>query len=117
MYGNYFVDITDHALDAHFGSYFLLGGNYFNRFAQPWIPGHSGIVFRPNAATMKCRCRATLGLDCASNTLLESGQLEGAANAGAIGHFKNNAVKSARVIDPSRFRAYVQTNARTGKIT
>ncbi|KAG8730522.1 hypothetical protein FRC11_006535 [Ceratobasidium sp. 423] len=65
---------------------------------------------------MNAQCKASLGRDCASNTLLSSGQLAGAANANAISYFNNNAVKGASVMDPSKVGAYVQNNAGTGKI-
>ncbi|CAE6435064.1 hypothetical protein RSOLAG1IB_10822 [Rhizoctonia solani AG-1 IB] len=116
MYNNYFVDITDHALDADTGSHVLLEGNYFNRVLQPSLSGRSGIVFGPTSAAMNTQCKATLGRDCASNTLLGSGQLAGASNGNAIGYFNNNAVKGASVMDPSKVGAYVQNNAGTGKI-
>ncbi|KAF8672499.1 Pectate lyase [Rhizoctonia solani] len=116
MYNNYFVDITDHALDADTGSHVLLEGNYFNRVLQPSLSGRSGIVFGPTSSAMNAQCKATLGRDCASNTLLGSGQLAGAANGNAIGYFNNNAVKGASVMDPSKVGAYVQNNAGTGKI-
>ncbi|CAE6375881.1 unnamed protein product [Rhizoctonia solani] len=116
MYNNYFVDITDHALDADTGSHVLLEGNYFNRVLQPSLSGRSGIVFGPTSSAMNAQCKATLGRDCASNTLLGSGQLAGAANGNAVGYFNNNAVKGASVMDPSKVGAYVQSNAGTGKI-
>ncbi|KAJ1302474.1 hypothetical protein OPQ81_002792 [Rhizoctonia solani] len=84
--------------------------------SDPRFPGRSGIVFAPTSGAMNGQCRATLGRDCASNTLLGSGPLADAANANAIGYFNNNVVKSASVMDPSRVGAYVQSNAGTGKI-
>lgn len=116
MYNNYFVDITDHALDAGVGSKVLVEGNYFNRVVQPAVGGHSGIVFAPTSAAMNSQCSSGLGRACVSNTLLGSGEIKDSAYTAAIGYFNSAAVKGASVMDPSKVGAYVQTNAGTGKI-
>ncbi|KDN43030.1 hypothetical protein RSAG8_06353, partial [Rhizoctonia solani AG-8 WAC10335] len=128
MYNNYFVDITDHAMDADTGAHALLEGNYFNRVVRPSIPDRAGIAFAPTSAAMNAQCKATLGRDCVPNTLLGSGALAGTSNANAISKFTSSAAKSAELerstrpgrvfvaSDPSKVGAYVQTNAGTGKI-
>ncbi|CAE6526192.1 unnamed protein product, partial [Rhizoctonia solani] len=116
MYNNYFVDITDHAMDADTGAHALLEGNYFNSVVRPSIADRPGIAFAPTSATMTAQCKSSLGRDCVSNTLLGSGELAGAANTAAISKFTANAAKSADIMDPSKVGAYVQDNAGTGKI-
>ncbi|CAE6447203.1 unnamed protein product [Rhizoctonia solani] len=116
VYNNYFVDITDHAMDADTGAHALLEGNYFNRVVRPSIPDRAGIAFAPTSAAMNAQCKASLGRDCVSNTLLGSGELAGTSNADAISKFTSSAAKGAQVMDASKVGAYVQTNAGTGKI-
>ncbi|CAE6463197.1 unnamed protein product [Rhizoctonia solani] len=96
IYNNYFVDITDHALDAGPGSKAIVEGNYFNTASRTTI------------------YRRTLGRSCVANTLLSSGELANAADTSIIGSFTNSAVTGATVKTASEAATYVQANAGTG---
>ncbi|QRW23565.1 pectate lyase [Rhizoctonia solani] len=93
IYNNYFVDITDHALDAGPGSKAIVEGNYFNT------------VFAPIDTTTSAQCTSALGRSCVANIMLSSGELANAEDTSIIGSFTS-----------LRPASYVQSNAGTGVV-
>ncbi|KAB5589743.1 hypothetical protein CTheo_6817 [Ceratobasidium theobromae] len=116
IYNNYFVDITDHALDAGPGSKAIVEGNYFNTVVRPSTDGNTGQVFAPTDSTMSAQCTSSLGRSCVTNTLLSSGELANADDSSIIGSFTNSAVTGVTVMTASEAATYVQANAGTGII-
>ncbi|KAJ1302264.1 hypothetical protein OPQ81_001083 [Rhizoctonia solani] len=114
IYNNYFVDITDHALDAGPGSKAILEGNYFNTVVRPSTDGNTGQVFAPTDSTASAQCTSILGRSCVANTLLSSGELANADDTSIIGSFTNSAVTGVTVMTASEAASYVQENAGTG---
>ncbi|CAE6336377.1 unnamed protein product [Rhizoctonia solani] len=116
IYNNYFVDITDHALDAGPGSKAIVEGNYFNTVVRPSTDGNTGQVFAPTDSTGSAQCTSTLGRSCVTNTLLSSGELANADDTSIIGSFTDSAVTAATVMTASEAASYVQENAGTGVV-
>ncbi|KAH7332777.1 putative pectin lyase D [Rhizoctonia solani] len=116
IYNNYFVDISDHALDAGPGSKAILEGNYFNTVVRPSTDGNTGQVFAPTDSTASAQCTSSLGRSCVSNTLLSSGELANADDTTIITSFTSSAVKGATVMTASEAATYVQENAGTGVV-
>ncbi|CAE6482269.1 unnamed protein product [Rhizoctonia solani] len=116
IYNNYFVDISDHALDAGAGSKAILEGNYFNTVVRPSTDGNTGLVFAPTDSTASAKCTSSLGRSCVANTLLSSGELANAADTSIITSFTSSAVTGATVMTASEAATYVQENAGTGVV-
>ncbi|ELU36483.1 pectate lyase domain-containing protein [Rhizoctonia solani AG-1 IA] len=72
---SYFVDITDHALDAGPGSKAIVEGNYFNTVVRPSTDGNTGQVFAPIDTTTSAQCTSALGRSCVANIILAISQL------------------------------------------
>ncbi|CAE6339814.1 unnamed protein product [Rhizoctonia solani] len=116
IYNNYFVDITDHALDAGPGSKAIVEGNYFNTVVRPSTDGNTGQVFAPIDTTTSAQCTSALGRSCVANIMLSSGELANAEDTSIIGSFTSSAVTAATVMTASEAASYVQSNAGTGVV-
>ncbi|EUC55303.1 pectin lyase, partial [Rhizoctonia solani AG-3 Rhs1AP] len=108
IYNNYFVDITDHALDAGPGSKAIVEGNYFNTASR--LSCHTSHSLFIHFFTF----RSSDHPPTVTPVRLSSGELANAADTSIIGSFTSSAVTGATVKTASEAATYVQANAGTG---